>query len=232
MRTNVATASLLSAISDAVAQGFEGHERRNRVPAGGDLGGNGGDGATGANGAGLDLFRSASMFAWGGAVNGAAVTVWLGWLERIFPSTNQTLGRLCSKILFNQVCASPWLNGGFFGVATARNHDLTSSAGREQWLAAWGRKIQTDLPSTVCYSFAVWGPAHFVNFLFIPPHVRVLYTNGIFFAWTVFLSSVGYRPVAPQDDGKSFSGKDQQLGPVGVASVSVRGAQEAVGGAP
>jgi len=222
MRTNVATASILTVLSDGVAQGFD----RSRQMAQQE-----GDGVRGAEEekrAALDVWRSCTMLGWGGVVNGGAVTLWLGFLEKIFPSQGQTLGRVVQKIVFNQACASPWLNGGFFGVATARNHNVASAAGREQWLAAWGSKIRQDLPSTVCWSFAVWAPAHFVNFLFVPPHLRVVYTNMVFFSWTVFLSYVGYRPpVEPtsQEDGMSCNASGgQKLGPVGVAPVSLGGA--------
>eukprot|EP00283_Hemiselmis_rufescens_P002127 CAMPEP_0173469926 /NCGR_PEP_ID=MMETSP1357-20121228/77614_1 /TAXON_ID=77926 /ORGANISM="Hemiselmis rufescens, Strain PCC563" /LENGTH=217 /DNA_ID=CAMNT_0014438183 /DNA_START=286 /DNA_END=939 /DNA_ORIENTATION=+ len=189
----------------------------------------GGEGTEGTRDASLDLWRTASMFGWGGAVNGGAVTLWLKFLEMLFPSHGQTLSRVVQKIAFNQACASPWLNGGFFGVATARNHNVATPEGRQLWLEAWGSKVRQDLPSTVCWSFAVWAPAHFINFLYVPPHLRVVYTNMVFFSWTVFLSYVGYRPpVQPTPQGDSMpciTPPSSKLGPAGVVSrVSLGGA--------
>mmetsp|Transcript_36794 Transcript_36794/g.92495 ORF Transcript_36794/g.92495 Transcript_36794/m.92495 type:complete len:151 (-) Transcript_36794:251-703(-) len=94
---------------------------------------------------------------------------------------------------------------------------------------AWGSKVRQDLPSTVCWSFAVWAPAHFINFLYVPPHLRVVYTNMVFFSWTVFLSYVGYRPpVQPTPQGDSMpciTPPSSKLGPAGVVSrVSLGGA--------
>eukprot|EP00285_Hemiselmis_virescens_P018718 CAMPEP_0173403750 /NCGR_PEP_ID=MMETSP1356-20130122/57565_1 /TAXON_ID=77927 ORGANISM="Hemiselmis virescens, Strain PCC157" /NCGR_SAMPLE_ID=MMETSP1356 /ASSEMBLY_ACC=CAM_ASM_000847 /LENGTH=188 /DNA_ID=CAMNT_0014364321 /DNA_START=182 /DNA_END=744 /DNA_ORIENTATION=- len=161
LRTNMTTASVLTVASDAVAQKFEQRGAAQQHGAGG----------------GLDGWRTASMLGWGAAVNGGMVTLWLGLLEKLFPSRGQTLSRVCQKIVFNQAVASPWLNGGFFGVATARSHNITTAEGRERWLVAWGSKLEKDLPSTIGYSFMVWAPAHFVNFLYVPPHLRVVYTN-------------------------------------------------------
>jgi len=133
------------------------------------------------------------MFGWGVVVTGGFVYHWLRFLDRVFPPAGQTVQRVFTKIAVNQALMSPGLNGAFFGVSTARSNDLLAAAGREQWLRDWRAKINKDLLDTVIQSNCLWCPAHVVNFYFVPPQHRVLFTSGIFFAWTSWLSMVGYR---------------------------------------
>jgi len=46
-------------------------------------------------------------------------------------------------------------------------------------------------------SWAVWVPAHTVNFAFIPPAQRLLYINTIQIFYNIFLSFLGNKKVAP-----------------------------------
>jgi len=44
-------------------------------------------------------------------------------------------------------------------------------------------------------SWAVWVPAHTVNFAFVPPAQRLLYINSIQIGYNIFLSFLGNRKV-------------------------------------
>ena len=51
-------------------------------------------------------------------------------------------------------------------------------------------KIKADLPSALKANWALWVPANFVNFRFVPPHLQVLFANGVALAWNTYLSIV------------------------------------------
>ena len=55
--------------------------------------------------------------------------------------------------------------------------------------------LTSDLKTAVMGSWAVWVPAHTVNFAFIPPAQRLLYINTIQIFYNIFLSMLGNRKV-------------------------------------
>ena len=55
------------------------------------------------------------------------------------------------------------------------------------------KKLSQDLKTAVMGSWAVWIPAHTVNFAFIPPSQRLLYINTIQIGYNVFLSFLGNK---------------------------------------
>ena len=60
---------------------------------------------------------------------------------------------------------------------------------------AYVQKIKQDLKTAVMGSWAVWVPAHTVNFAFIPPAQRLLYINTIQIGYNIFLSFLGNKEV-------------------------------------
>jgi len=59
------------------------------------------------------------------------------------------------------------------------------------------------LKTAVMGSWAVWVPAHTINFAFVPPHQRLLYINTIQIGYNVFLSFLGNKAVdAPVEEKK------------------------------
>ncbi|CAN0017949.1 unnamed protein product [Discosporangium mesarthrocarpum] len=52
------------------------------------------------------------------------------------------------------------------------------------------RQLGKDYKSTMLANWGVFVPAAVVNLAFCPPQLRVLFLNGVFFCWTVFLSTV------------------------------------------
>lgn len=135
------------------------------------------------------------MLGWGGTIGGVVVYQWMRYLDKLFPPAQNTVLRVFAKIGVNQAAIAPTMNGGFFGVATARNHALTTSQGRTDWLKEWHAKIRADLLPTIIESTTFWAPVHLVNFYVVPPYARTLYVNGALFSWSVYLSLVGYRRV-------------------------------------
>ena len=51
-------------------------------------------------------------------------------------------------------------------------------------------------------SWAVWVPAHTINFAFIPPSQRLLYINSIQIGYNVFLSFLGNKKVDAEEEDK------------------------------
>ena len=71
-----------------------------------------------------------------------------------------------------------------------------------QRLEDYTNKIKSDLKTAVMGSWAVWVPAHTINFAFIPPSQRLLYINSIQIGYNVFLGFLGNKKVAGEEEGK------------------------------
>ena len=65
-------------------------------------------------------------------------------------------------------------------------------------------KIKADLKTAVMGSWAVWVPAHTINFAFIPPSQRLLYINSIQIGYNVFLSFLGNKKVEGEEEKKEL----------------------------
>jgi hypothetical protein len=50
--------------------------------------------------------------------------------------------------------------------------------------------LQTDFVSTMLLNWQLWVPATFINLAFLPPELRVLYCNIVFFVWSIVLSLI------------------------------------------
>jgi peroxisomal membrane protein 2 len=55
-------------------------------------------------------------------------------------------------------------------------------------IAAGKRQIEEKLYQVLLKNWAVFLPATFINLAFLPNQLRVLFLNGVFFFWTIFLS--------------------------------------------
>jgi len=63
-------------------------------------------------------------------------------------------------------------------------------------------KLKNDLQTAVMGSWAVWVPAHTINFAFVPPAQRLLYINSIQIGYNVFLSFLGNKK-NPEEEEKA-----------------------------
>eukprot|EP00882_Tetradesmus_deserticola_P023055 GHRQ01025086.1.p1 GENE.GHRQ01025086.1~~GHRQ01025086.1.p1 ORF type:complete len:123 (+),score=21.77 GHRQ01025086.1:240-608(+) len=48
--------------------------------------------------------------------------------------------------------------------------------------------LKADLPSAVRANWALWVPAQFLNFRFVPAQYQVLFSNVVALAWNVYFS--------------------------------------------
>ena len=69
--------------------------------------------------------------------------------------------------------------------------------------ADYKAKLNSDLKTAVMGSWAVWIPAHTVNFAFIPPAQRLLYINTIQIGYNFFLSFLGNKKVEGEEEKKA-----------------------------
>jgi hypothetical protein len=48
--------------------------------------------------------------------------------------------------------------------------------------------LKADLPSAIRANWALWVPAQFLNFRFVPAQYQVLFSNVVALAWNVYFS--------------------------------------------
>lgn len=140
-----------------------------------------------------DRKRLASMAVWG-AVTAPPVVVWFRWLDRLFPPAAVSPRAILTKVLFHQLTLAPTMNALFFGyVAAVDRVPAPPARVLEKTLPVWRRKLQEDLLPVTARSLVWWLPVHVVNFLWVPPHARAVYTSCNLVVWTTYLSIVGHR---------------------------------------
>eukprot|EP00980_Cylindrotheca_fusiformis_P015339 scaffold4291_cov75-Cylindrotheca_fusiformis.AAC.1 len=65
-----------------------------------------------------------------------------------------------------------------------------------QMYDAMGHHLQQDFGSTLIANWKLWLPATIINLAFVSPEYRVLYSNIIFFVWTILLAMLVVVPTA------------------------------------
>jgi hypothetical protein len=62
-------------------------------------------------------------------------------------------------------------------------------------------KLRRNYVSTLIANWSVWPAIQFVNFLWVPPHLRILLVNSASIIWNTFLSlqNAGKRSLAHND---------------------------------
>jgi Mpv17 / PMP22 family len=62
------------------------------------------------------------------------------------------------------------------------------------------RQLQSDYQDTMLANWKLWVPATALNIAFCPPALRVLFLNGVFFFWSIFLSLKLNKSSSSEDD--------------------------------
>eukprot|EP00616_Rhizochromulina_sp_CCMP1243_P013725 CAMPEP_0118978430 /NCGR_PEP_ID=MMETSP1173-20130426/23677_1 /TAXON_ID=1034831 /ORGANISM="Rhizochromulina marina cf, Strain CCMP1243" /LENGTH=179 /DNA_ID=CAMNT_0006928625 /DNA_START=11 /DNA_END=550 /DNA_ORIENTATION=- len=135
-----------------------------------------------------DVMRTVRLGSFGLLVHGTTGHYFYGFLDSKLPGTKPVT--VASKVLIDQVFWNPCFGIMFFtylGLAEGKS------------FADIMKKIKADLKTAVMGSWAVWVPAHTINFAFIPPSQRLLYINSIQIGYNIFLSFLGNKKV---DDKK------------------------------
>lgn len=131
-----------------------------------------------------DIMRTLRLGSFGFLIHGTTGHYFYGFLDSKLPGTAPLT--VISKVAIDQTIWNPIFGLMFFGY-------LNFAEGKS-W-TDYTNKLQQDLKTAVMGSWAVWVPAHTVNFAFIPPSQRLLYINTIQIGYNVFLSFLGNKKV-------------------------------------
>lgn len=138
-----------------------------------------------------DLMRTVRLGSFGFLLHGTTGHYFYGFLDSKLPGTKpQTVA---TKVLIDQTMWNPIFGLMFFGY-------LNVMEGKS--FEDYTNKIKADLKTAVMGSWAVWVPAHTINFAFIPPSQRLLYINSIQIGYNVFLSFLGNKEVGDGEEEK------------------------------
>ena len=131
-----------------------------------------------------DPMRTIRLGSFGFLVHGTTGHYFYGFLDSKLPGTKpQTVA---TKVFIDQTIWNPIFGLMFFGYL-----NLVEGKSFEDYK----NKIKADLKTAVMGSWAVWVPAHTINFAFVPPSQRLLYINSIQIGYNVFLSFLGNKKV-------------------------------------
>jgi protein Mpv17 len=133
-----------------------------------------------------DVMRTVRLGSFGFLLHGTTGHFFYGFLDSKLPGTKPTT--VATKVLIDQTMWNPIFGCMFFGYL-----NLVEGKSFEDYK----KKLQADLKTAVMGSWAVWVPAHTINFAFVPPSQRLLYINSIQIGYNVFLSFLGNKKVEP-----------------------------------
>lgn len=142
-----------------------------------------------------DLMRTVRMGSFGFLLHGTTGHYFYGFLDSKLPGTKPVT--VATKVAIDQTIWNPIFGLMFFGYL-----NLTEGKTMEEYK----NKVKNDLKTAVMGSWAVWVPAHTINFAFVPPSQRLLYINTIQIGYNVFLSFLGNRSVP--EEGKEEEKKE------------------------
>lgn len=131
-----------------------------------------------------DIMRTVRLGSFGFLIHGTTGHYFYGFLDGKLPGTAPIT--VATKVAIDQTMWNPIFGCMFFGY-------LNLMEGKT--LDDYVNKLKADLKTAVMGSWAVWVPAHTINFAFIPPSQRLLYINSIQIGYNVFLSFLGNKAV-------------------------------------
>jgi protein Mpv17 len=135
-----------------------------------------------------DVMRTIRMGSFGFLLHGTTGHYFYGMLDGKLPGTKPIT--VATKVAIDQTIWNPIFGLMFFGY-------LNAMEGKS--FDQYTEKIKVDLKTAVMGSWAVWVPAHTINFAFVPPSQRLLYINTIQIGYNVFLSFLGNKGVEPEE---------------------------------
>eukprot|EP00904_Undaria_pinnatifida_P011297 jgi/Undpi1/7298/HiC_scaffold_22.g09771.m1 len=138
--------------------------------------------ASSAGAANWDFFRTLRWLFFGFAVQAPWNHFFYVALDGALPPTPDPLSTTTAiKLVIDQFVQAPVFTVIIFGVLGLLEGKTTADI-KDQ--------LDQDYKSTMLANWGVFVPAATVNLAFIPPELRVLFLNVVFFAWTIYLSTV------------------------------------------
>jgi len=131
----------------------------------------------------LDLARVVKFSSFGFLVHGTTCHFFYNYLDQIVPGTDAK--PVATKVAIEQIVWNPIFGCLFFAYLT-----LYDGGSIPQALL----RIQQSLATQVTGSWGFWGPAHAINFRYIPTEQRLLYINLLQIFYNVFLSVISTPP--------------------------------------
>ena len=130
----------------------------------------------------FDTVRNVTSASFQGAA-GMFMGRWWRFLDALIPGTTIT------KLALNQVALSCTLTPSFLiwsGTVEAPLHGVAVD-----W-AQLGDRLRSELPTLLPTSFCFWLPFNSINFMVVPPHLRVAFISSVSVAWGGYLSFVSH----------------------------------------
>jgi len=143
------------------------------------------------DGAAYDPMRTIRLGSFGFLCHGSTGHFFYGFLDSKLPGTKPVT--VATKVLIDQTMWNPIFGCMFFGYLNA-----VEGKSWDQYVT----KLKSDLKTAVMGSWAVWVPAHTINFAFIPPSQRLLYINSIQIGYNIFLSFLGNKKADGEEEKK------------------------------
>lgn len=134
--------------------------------------------------------------------------VFYGWLilkDRVKAQQQQQLASLSIPVNNAQNLLQPRMT-----VQYTSNQQIISNNDKGSFLQEWYAKLERDLLETMKNSIKVWGTAQSFNFLVLPAHTRVLFTNCIATGWIAYLSVMGHRKHEHEDASHHSNEEDTE----------------------
>jgi Mpv17 / PMP22 family len=105
------------------------------------------------------------------------------WVSLRTAISGTGFGVAVKRMSMDQFLFSPAFTGLFFSV-------LMLAEGK---LAQLPDKLEQDYWTTMKCNWALWMPAQLINFGLVPPHLQVLFANGVGALWSFYMSSVSFK---------------------------------------
>ncbi|EKX48672.1 hypothetical protein GUITHDRAFT_151652 [Guillardia theta CCMP2712] len=135
----------------------------------------------------IDWKRLSNFTLLGGVLVAPTLHYWYGFLGRAVPGTN--FAAAFKRVFLDQAFFAP----SFIAVFISSVNALDGKSQEEVV-----KSVQTHWGPSVINNWKLWIPAQFVNLWVVPPHLQVLFSNGVAVIWNMYLSWVTHRP-AQQD---------------------------------
>eukprot|EP01133_Synstelium_polycarpum_P010597 gene10597-12331_t len=124
----------------------------------------------------IDWPRVIKFTIWG-LLSSPLVHYWHIILDRMFRNIKDQY-QVWGKLIADQLIFAPFINIAFYTVLALLDRKPGSIL----------IKLYFDLMPTLKASWKVWPLAQFINFSFVPSHLRVLFGNLVGFLWSIYLT--------------------------------------------
>lgn len=139
-----------------------------------------------------DVLRFLRFFCLGWLLQAPISHYFYKWLDETFPPTPSpwTHITLIKGIIDQGIFAPSWTALVFLFL------DLSAGDSPQDII----RHFQSEFGTTMIANWKLWVPATMVNLAWVPPELRVLYCNVVFFVWSIILSILMNAPTVTSTD--------------------------------